>query len=86
MTTRFKKNMKKRGRVSISQDRLKKYRNHPGGHGNADMYHHRILFDKYKPSYFGKNSPTGLFEDVIFIWTFHAVENGVIFAAVGGDS
>jgi large subunit ribosomal protein L27Ae len=32
-----------------------KHRKHPGGHGNAGgQHHHRILFDKYHPGYFGK--------------------------------
>jgi large subunit ribosomal protein L27Ae len=32
-----------------------KHRKHPGGRGNAGgQHHHRILFDKYHPRYFGK--------------------------------
>lgn len=32
-----------------------KHRKHPGGRGNAGgQHHHRILFDKYHPGYFGK--------------------------------
>lgn len=35
--------------------RVGKHRTHPGGRGNAGgMHHHRILFDKYHPGYFGK--------------------------------
>ncbi|XP_070668763.1 uncharacterized protein [Malus domestica] len=50
MTTRFKKNHKKRG-----HGRIGKHRKHPGGRGNAGgMHHHRILFDKYHLGYFGK--------------------------------
>ncbi|KAJ6809543.1 putative 60S ribosomal protein L27a-3 [Iris pallida] len=55
MTTRFKKNRKKRGHVSAGHGRIGKHRKHPGGRGNAGgMHHHRILFDKYHPGYFGK--------------------------------
>ena len=55
MTTRFKKNRKKRGHVSAGHGRSGKHRKHPGGRGNAGgMHHHRILFDKYHPGYFGK--------------------------------
>ncbi|XP_078444807.1 large ribosomal subunit protein uL15x [Wolffia australiana] len=55
MTTRFKKNRKKRGHVSAGHGRVGKHRKHPGGRGNAGgLHHHRILFDKYHPGYFGK--------------------------------
>ncbi|KAJ6430402.1 hypothetical protein OIU84_021738 [Salix udensis] len=55
MTTRFKKNRKKRGHVSAGHGRVGKHRKHPSGRGNAGgMHHHRILFDKYHPGYFGK--------------------------------
>ncbi|VAH28065.1 unnamed protein product [Triticum turgidum subsp. durum] len=58
MTTRFKKNRKKRGHVSAGHGRVGKHRKHPGGRGNAGgMHHHRILFDKYHPGYFGKVAP-----------------------------
>jgi len=55
MTTRFKKNRKKRGHVSAGHGRVGKHRKHPGGRGNAGgQHHHRINFDKYHPGYFGK--------------------------------
>ncbi|EFJ35822.1 hypothetical protein SELMODRAFT_165371 [Selaginella moellendorffii] len=55
MTTRFKKSRKKRGHVSHGHGRIGKHRKHPGGRGNAGgLHHHRILFDKYHPGYFGK--------------------------------
>uniref|UniRef100_A0ACD5YEU8 Uncharacterized protein n=1 Tax=Avena sativa TaxID=4498 RepID=A0ACD5YEU8_AVESA len=55
MTTSLKKNRKKRGHVSAGHGRVGKHRKHPGGRGNAGgMHHHRILFDKYHPGYFGK--------------------------------
>ena len=55
MTTRLKKNRKKRGHVSAGHGRVGKHRKHPGGRGNAGgLHHHRILFDKYHPGYFGK--------------------------------
>ncbi|CAG9467597.1 unnamed protein product [Pedinophyceae sp. YPF-701] len=55
MTTRLRKNRKKRGHVSAGHGRIGKHRKHPGGRGNAGgQHHHRILFDKYHPGYFGK--------------------------------
>jgi len=55
MTTRLRKNRKKRGHVSAGHGRVGKHRKHPGGRGNAGgQHHHRILFDKYHPGYFGK--------------------------------
>ena len=56
MPTRLHKNRKKRGHVSAGHGRIGKHRCHPGGRGNAGgQHHHRILFDKYHPGYFGKN-------------------------------
>lgn len=53
--TRLHKNRKKRGHVSAGHGRIGKHRKHPGGRGNAGgMHHHRILFDKYHPGFFGK--------------------------------
>ncbi|AFZ79183.1 60S ribosomal protein L27a, putative [Theileria equi strain WA] len=55
MTTRFKKCRKLRGHVSAGHGRVGKHRKHPGGRGNAGGdSHHRILFDKFHPGYFGK--------------------------------
>ncbi|KAL8550710.1 hypothetical protein ACS0TY_009205 [Phlomoides rotata] len=55
MTTRLKKQRKKRGHVNAGHGRIGKHRKHPGGRGNAGgMHHHQILFDKYHPGYFGK--------------------------------
>eukprot|EP01117_Protostelium_nocturnum_P000192 TRINITY_DN10265_c0_g1_i4.p2 TRINITY_DN10265_c0_g1~~TRINITY_DN10265_c0_g1_i4.p2 ORF type:complete len:148 (+),score=27.61 TRINITY_DN10265_c0_g1_i4:84-527(+) len=55
MTTRLRKNRKKRGHVSAGHGRVGKHRKHPGGRGNAGgMHHHRINFFKYHPGYFGK--------------------------------
>merc|ERR1711993_60214 len=55
MTARLKKARKKRGHVSHGHGRVGKHRKHPGGRGNAGgLHHHRILFDKYHPDYFGK--------------------------------
>merc|ERR1712070_188773 len=35
--------------------RTGKHRKHPGGRGNAGgQHHHRIMWDKYHPGYFGK--------------------------------
>lgn len=53
--SRFSKNRKKRGHVSAGHGRVGKHRKHPGGRGNAGgQHHHRILFDKFHPGYFGK--------------------------------
>ncbi|KIZ01913.1 60S ribosomal protein L27a-3 [Monoraphidium neglectum] len=55
MTTRLRKHRKKRGHVSAGHGRVGKHRKHPSGRGNAGgQHHHRILFDKYHPGYFGK--------------------------------
>ena len=44
-----------RGHVSHGHGRVGKHRKHPSGRGNAGgQHHHRILFDKYHPGYFGK--------------------------------
>ncbi|KAF5781795.1 putative ribosomal L18e/L15P superfamily protein [Helianthus annuus] len=57
MTTRLRKNRKKRGHVSVGHCRVRKHRKQPRGRGNAGgMHHHQILFDKYHPSFFGKVS------------------------------
>jgi ribosomal protein L15 len=49
------KNRKKRGHVSAGHGRIGKHRKHPGGRGNAGgQHHHRIMWDKYHPGYFGK--------------------------------
>lgn len=55
MPSRLSKNRKKRGHVSAGHGRVGKHRKHPGGRGNAGgQHHHRTLFDKYHPGYFGK--------------------------------
>ena len=55
MPTRLHHNRKKRGHVSAGHGRVGKHRSHPGGRGNAGgQHHHRILFDKFHPGYFGK--------------------------------
>ncbi|XP_057807778.1 60S ribosomal protein L27a-3-like [Salvia miltiorrhiza] len=48
MTTRFKKNRKKRG-----HGRIEKRRKHPEGRGNTGGMHH-IIFDKCHRGYFSK--------------------------------
>ncbi|CAF0932255.1 unnamed protein product [Rotaria sordida] len=49
------KKTKLRGNVSHGHGRVGKHRKHPGGRGNAGgLHHHRTLFDKYHPGYFGK--------------------------------
>jgi len=51
----LKKCRKLRGHVSHGHGRVGKHRKHPAGRGNAGgQHHHRILFDKYHPGYFGK--------------------------------
>ena len=41
--------------MSAGHGRVGKHRCHPGGRGNAGgQHHHRILFDKFHPGYFGK--------------------------------
>merc|ERR1711862_281026 len=66
MPTRFSKNRKRRGHVSAGHGRVGKHRKHPSGRGNAGgQHHHRILFDKYHPGYFGK----------VGMRTFHYTDN-----------
>mmetsp|Transcript_28474 Transcript_28474/g.59528 ORF Transcript_28474/g.59528 Transcript_28474/m.59528 type:complete len:162 (+) Transcript_28474:3574-4059(+) len=56
MPTDKKKSRKRRGHVSCGHGRVGKHRKHPGGRGNAGgQHHHKILFDKYHPGYFGKH-------------------------------
>ncbi|MFS7986072.1 putative ribosomal protein L18e/L15P [Helianthus anomalus] len=55
MTTKLRKNRKKRGHVSARHGRIIKHRKHPGGRGNIrGIHHHRIMFDMYHPDFFGK--------------------------------
>nr|BAK00130.1 predicted protein [Hordeum vulgare subsp. vulgare] len=55
MPTRFRRNRRKRGDVTVGFGRVGKHRKHPGGRGNAGgQHHHRINMDKYHPGYFGK--------------------------------
>ncbi|CAI0560223.1 unnamed protein product [Linum tenue] len=52
MTTRFKKNRKKRGHVSAGHGRIGKHRKHPGGRGNAGVgmrYFHKLKNRFYCP-------------------------------------
>jgi len=44
-----------RGHTQCGAGRVGKHRKHPGGRGAAGgLHHHKILFDKYHPGYFGK--------------------------------
>jgi large subunit ribosomal protein L27Ae len=53
--TRNYKSRKLRGHVSMGYGRVGKHRKHEAGRGNAGgQHHHRTLFDKYHPGYFGK--------------------------------
>ncbi|KAG9396249.1 Ribosomal protein L18e/L15 [Carpediemonas membranifera] len=55
MPTVAHKSRKHRGQVSAGHGRVGRARKHPGGHGNAGgLTHHRTLFDRYHPHYFGK--------------------------------
>lgn len=55
MVARNLKTRKKRGHVSAGHGRRGRHRSHPSGRGNAGgQHHHRTLFDKYHPGYFGK--------------------------------
>merc|ERR1711988_420913 len=54
-TRKQKQTRKKRGHLGMGHGRIGKHRKHPSGRGNAGgQHHHRILFDKYHPGYFGK--------------------------------
>merc|ERR1711934_965468 len=55
MATAHKKTRKMRGHVSHGHGRVGKHRKHSGGRGNAGgLTHHRILWNKWHPGYFGK--------------------------------
>ena len=55
MVARLSKNRKMRGHVSSGHGRVGKHRKHPGGRGKAGgLLHHRNLWDRYHPGYFGK--------------------------------
>ena len=55
-----------RGHVSHGHGRVGKHRKHGGGRGNAGgLTHHRNLFDRFHPGYFGK----------IGMWNFHLKAN-----------
>jgi ribosomal protein L15 len=55
MVARLRKTRKLRGNVCHGYGRRGKHRKHPGGRGNAGgQHHHRTLFDKFHPGYFGK--------------------------------
>ena len=79
--TTLHKNRKKRGHVSAGHGRVGKHRSHPGGRGNAGgQHHHRILWDKFHPGYFGKVSLLPIAEElhffsslVVFMLTFVVV-------------
>ena len=54
------KGRKKRGHVQMGHGRIGKHRKHPAGRGNAGgQHHHRILWDKYHPGYFGAAHGSG---------------------------
>lgn len=47
--------------MSAGHGRIGKKRKHPSGRGNAGgQHHHRIMFDKFHPGYFGKVSEADL--------------------------
>ncbi|KAI5187945.1 large subunit ribosomal protein L27Ae [Nematocida homosporus] len=63
MLNRVKKCRKLRGHVSHGHGRVGKHRKHPGGRGKAGgLTHHRTLFERYHPDYFGKRGMCVFFE------------------------
>lgn len=51
--------------MSAGHGRIGKKRKHPSGRGNAGgQHHHRILFDKFHPGYFGKVGLVDLTDDL----------------------
>merc|ERR1711915_502717 len=55
MFNKRNKTRKLRGHVSHGHGRVGKHRKHPGGRGKCGgMTHHKTLFTKYHPDYFGK--------------------------------
>merc|ERR1719409_1799318 len=55
MVARLRKLRHMRGHVSMGHGRVGRHRKHGGGRGNAGgMHHHRIMFEKYHPGFYGK--------------------------------
>nr|BAS01435.1 ribosomal protein L27a [Lotharella vacuolata] len=55
MTTKIKKNRKMRGTISSGKGRVGKHRKHPSGRGKSGgQHHHKNIFSKKYPLYFGK--------------------------------
>lgn len=56
--------------MSAGHGRIGKHRKHPGGRGNAGgQHHHRIMWDKYHPGYFGKVRSISVFPaSVCALW------------------
>ena len=51
----MRKTRKMRGHVSHGHGRIGKHRKHAAGRGKAGgLHHHRILFQKFHPGFFGK--------------------------------
>merc|ERR1711924_254685 len=73
MTTRLKRNRNLRGHISNGRGRIGKHRKHPGGCGlSGGQHHHRIMFDKYHPGYFGK----------VGMRNFHLIKHGKVIPTV----
>ncbi|WJZ90846.1 hypothetical protein VitviT2T_009963 [Vitis vinifera] len=52
MTTKFKKNRKKRGHISAGHGRIGKHQKHPGGRGNTGVgmrHFHKLRIKLYCP-------------------------------------
>ncbi|KAI5171552.1 large subunit ribosomal protein L27Ae [Nematocida sp. LUAm3] len=55
MLNKVKKCRKLRGHVSHGHGRVGKHRKHPGGRGKCGgLTHHRTLFERFHPDFFGK--------------------------------
>lgn len=55
MLNKGKKSRKLRGHVSHGHGRVGKHRKHPGGRGKCGgLTHHRTLFQRFHPDFFGK--------------------------------
>ncbi|ABA27269.1 ribosomal protein L27a (nucleomorph) [Bigelowiella natans] len=55
MVTKLKKSRKMRGKNSSGHGRINKHRKNPGGKGKSGgQHHHKIIFERYRETYFRK--------------------------------
>lgn len=76
------KTRKLRGHVSHGYGRVGKHRKHPGGRGKCGgLTHHKTLFKKYHPDYFGKRG-LKIFHRKTQALRLNATNTGDLFALI----